>query len=110
MKKAAAAVWTFLDGWKLPIGVIALLGAKTWDGLHNGHAGDVVGLLLTYFGWSPGVDVDYAQAASAVIILLGIGHKVVKAKRQRKAGSSVSGLLSTEGAVQEYIDKAQKQG
>lgn len=101
-------VLTFLDGWKLFIGVGLLVGAKTWDGLHNGHAGDALGLVLAMLGWTPDVGLDYAQLAAAVTILVGAAHKVVKAGAQIKAGSSISGLLSTEGAVQQYIDKAQR--
>jgi len=41
-------------------------------------------------------------------IIVGAGHKLVKARAQLKAGSTVAGLLTTEGTVQQYIDKAQR--
>lgn len=96
-------VLKFLDGWKLVIGVVVLIAVKAWDGLHNGHAGDVVGLILTMFGWNPSADlgIDFAQAAGAVMVLIGVGHKVVKAKKQSKAGAANSELLSAEGYAAE---------
>lgn len=98
-------VLQFLDGWKLPIGVVVLIAAKIYDGLHNGHTGDFVGLILSMLGWNPSASlgIDYGQAAAAIMILFGIGHKVVKAKQQVDAGSSISGALSEEGYVQKYI-------
>jgi hypothetical protein len=94
-----------LDGWKLVIGVVLLTAVKVYDGLNNGHAGRPVEMVLTLLGWNPSADlgVDFGQAAAAVTILIGIGSKVVKAQKQFKAGSSVPGLLSTEGFVAEAV-------
>jgi hypothetical protein len=102
-------VLKFLDGWKLVIGVVILIAVKVWDGLHNGHAGDMAGLVLTMLGWNPSaaLGIDFAQAAGAITVLVGIGHKVVKAQAQIRAGSTVEGALSTEGFVQKYIADAQ---
>lgn len=102
----------FLDGWKLVIGVVVLIAVKVYDGLNNGHAGDIVGLILTMLGWNPSAElgIDFAQAAGAVMILVGIGHKVVKAQQQVKVGSTVAGALSTEGFVQKYVADAIKAG
>lgn len=96
-------VLKFLDGWKLVIGVVVLIGVKVFDGLNNGHAGDIVGLILTMIGWNPSAElgIDFAQAAGAVMVLVGVGHKVVKAKIQSKAGASATELLSAEGYVAE---------
>jgi hypothetical protein len=90
-----------LDGWKLVIGVVVLIGVKVWDGLHNGHAGDAVGLVLTMLGWNPSASlgIDFGQAAGAVMVLVGLGHKVYKAQAQVRAGSSLAGALSDEGHV-----------
>lgn len=94
-----------LDGWKLVIGVVVLIGVKVYDGLTNGHAGDAVGLVLTMLGWNPGaaLGIDFGQAAGAIMVLVGLGHKVVKAQRQVRAGSSVAGSLSAEGYVADAV-------
>jgi hypothetical protein len=36
-------------------------------------------------------------------VLVGLGHKVVKAQRQVRAGSSVAGSLSAEGYVADAV-------
>jgi len=101
-----------LDGWKLVIGVVVLIAVKVYDGLNNGHAGDIVGLVLTMLGWNPSASlgIDFAQAAGAVTVIIGIAHKVVKAQQQVRAGASLAGTLSTEGYVQKYVADAQKRG
>jgi hypothetical protein len=101
-------VLKFIDGWKLVIGVVALTGVKVYDGMNNGHAGDVVGMLLTLLGYNPGADlgIDFGQAAAAIMIVVGVGHKVVKAQRQARAGAKPSELLSSEGYVVEAVDQA----
>lgn len=94
-----------LDGWKLVIGVVVLIAVKTWDGLHNGHAGDAVGLILTMLGWNPSADlgIDFGQAAGAVMVLVGLAHKVVKAQKQVKAGATLSETLTTEGVIKQAL-------
>lgn len=98
-------VLKFLDGWKLVIGVLLLTAVKVYDGLNNGHAGKPIEMVLTLLGWNPAADlgVDFGQAAAAITIIIGIGAKVAKAQKQAKAGSSVPGLLSTEGFVAEAV-------
>jgi hypothetical protein len=98
-ESAMGKVLKFLDGWKLVIGVVILTAVKVWDGMHNGHAGDMVGMILTLLGWNPsaGLGIDFGQAAGAIVILIGLGHKVVKAQQQARAGASPTELLSTAG-------------
>lgn len=95
-----------LDGWKLVIGVVALIGVNVYDGMTNGHAGDIVGLILTMLGWNPSatLGIDFAQAAGAVMVLIGLGHKTYKAQQQVRAGSSLAGALSTEGYVAQAVE------
>jgi hypothetical protein len=97
-----------LDGWKLVIGVVVLIGVKVYDGMTNGHAGDMVGLVLTMLGWNPSaaLGIDFGQAAGAVMVLVGLGHKVVKAQQQAKAGAPASALLSQDGYVGMAINDA----
>lgn len=100
-------VLRFLDGWKLVIGVVILIAVKVYDGMNNGHAGDMVGLILTLIGWNPSASlgIDFGQAAGAVMVLIGLGHKVFKAQKQIRAGSSVSGALGEEGFVASAVYK-----
>jgi hypothetical protein len=94
-------VLKFLDGWKLVIGVVILAAVKVYDGLNNGHAGDAVGLALTMFGYNPSADlgIDFAQLAGAITVVIGIGHKVVKAQAQARAGATAAELLSPAGQL-----------
>jgi hypothetical protein len=94
-------VLKFLDGWKVVIGVVVLTGVKVFDGLNNGHAGDIVGMVLTLLGWNPSAElgIDFGQLAGAIMIVVGIGHKVAKAQKQARAGASASELLSAEGYI-----------
>jgi len=102
-------VLRFLDGWKLVIAVVVLFGVKVYDSLNNGHAGDIVGAVLTVLGWMPSGDFTgegMTQAVAGGVAVWAIIHKVIKAQRQVKAGSSVAGALSTEGYVSEYVADA----
>ena len=97
-------VLKFVDGWKLVIAVLAIAGASAWDMAHNGHAGDVAGIVLALLGYTPGAEWsvlarDLATHGLAIVALV---HKVIKAQQQVRAGSSVSGSLSAEG----YVSKA----
>ena len=98
----------FLDGWKLVIGVVILAAVKVYDGMNNGHAGDMVGMVLTLLGYNPSASlgIDFGQLAGAVTILIGIGHKVVKAQQQARAGATGAELLSPAG----FIKLAEAQG
>ncbi len=99
-------VLKFLDGWKLVIAVVALAGVNAWDQAHNGHAGNVVAIILSLLGYTPGADwlVIARDLGTHGLAIVAILHKLVKAQRQVKAGSSVSGTLSTEGYVRKYVD------
>ncbi len=101
-------VLKFLDGWKLVIAVVALAGVNAWDQAHNGHAGNVVAIILSLLGYTPGADwlVVARDLGTHGLAVVAIIHKVVKAQQQVKAGSSVSGALSTEGFVQKYVHDA----
>jgi hypothetical protein len=101
-------VLKFLDGWKLVIGVVALLGVKLWDAAHNGHAGDIVGAILSVLGWMPAADysTEIARAVPGLLVIWGLVHKLIKAQQQVKAGSSVAGALSTEGYITKYVSDA----
>lgn len=87
-----------LSGWKLLIGVVALLAAQTYDHMSNGSAGDIVGAVLKVFGWMPdqGV-VDFSVLVPALVITVGAAGKLWRAQQQARAGAKVSELLSTEG-------------
>lgn len=103
-----------IDGWKFTIGVISVFVAKVYDGLANGHAGDIIGSVVDVLGWSPEAfgGPEIAVAAGAAGALIGFGHKLWKARKQLKAGAPVSDLLSTGGYVveriEETIDEAEK--
>jgi hypothetical protein len=96
-----------IDGWKMTIGVVAVFAAKVYDGLTNGHAGDIVGTVTDVLGWSPeafgGPEITVAAGATGIVI--GFVHKLWKARKQLKAGTPVSGLLSTDGYVAERIEE-----
>lgn len=104
-------VLRFLDGWKLVIGVAIIFACKVWDGMNNGHAGDMVGNVLSILGWMPGPQSGFTTegmtvAAASAIALWGFFAKFYKAAQQVKAGSSVAGALSTEGYVSKYVSDA----
>lgn len=90
-----------LDGWKLLLGVLALFAVQVYDQTQNGHAGDIVGAVLTVLGWMPaGFDLTLLpHAAASAVAVWGFIHKLVKAQKQVRAGSSVAGALGTEGYV-----------
>jgi len=94
-----------LDGWKLVIFVLALAGAKAWDMAHNGHAGDAIGIALSLLGYTQGA--DWAVLARDMGVHLGalaaIGHKVIKAQRQMKAGATLGETLSPVGAIKAAV-------
>lgn len=94
-----------LDGWKLVIAFVALVGVKAWDAASNGHAGDLVGILLAMLGWAPPEWTAAAagEAAASLLGLVAIIHKVVKAQRQARAGATASELLSGPGYVKAAI-------
>ena len=65
----------FLEGWKLLIGITILFLAKVYDGASNGHAGNIVGNVLSIFGWMPGPQSGFTfegvtVAASAMMVAL----------------------------------------
>lgn len=101
-------VLRFLDGWKLVIAVIVMFGAGVYDQTQNGHAGDIVGAILTVLGWTTGAvgQGEITQAVASAVAIWAVVHKVIKAQRQVKAGSSVAGTLSAEGYVSEYVADA----
>lgn len=105
MQSTVGKILKFLDGWKLVIGVVILAGTKTWDMAHNGHTGDYIGIVLNLLGWSPSGDWGTValDAAGPIMILVGIVGKLVKAQQQLRAGTPVSGLLSTQGYVNSYL-------
>jgi hypothetical protein len=102
-------VLQFLDGWKLVIGVVGLFGVNVWDAYHNGHAGQIVGSILVTLGWLPPGEWTgeaMTKAALAGVALWGFFSKLYKAQAQVRAGSSISGALSTEGYVSKYVSDA----
>ena len=106
-------VFKFLEGWKLMIGVAILFSAKVYDAMHNGHSGDIIGSLLSVLGWIPGAQSGFTPegitvAAASGVALVGFIMKLYTAQKQYRAGSSVSGLLSTEGYVASAIQDATK--
>lgn len=104
---SAAKLLRLLDGWKLVIGVVVLFVSKVFDALNNGHSGDLVGSILSALGWLPtgyGFDAQSIAVASAsALALWGFVSKMIKAQKQLRAGTSIAGLLSTEGYVSQYI-------
>lgn len=101
----ASKVLKFLDGWKLVIGVAVLFGSKVFDSLNNGHSGEPIAAVLSVLGWLPStIDAgSITVAAASAVALWGFISKLYKAQQQSKAGTSASGLLSTEGYVNKYI-------
>jgi hypothetical protein len=102
---AMGKVLKYLDGWKLMIGVAILAGTKAWDMAHNGHSGDIAGVILTLLGWTPNAEWSglAVQMAGPIMILIGTVSKLFKAQKQFRSGTSIAGLLSTEGYVTQYV-------
>lgn len=100
----------YLDGWKLFIVVIVLFGSRLYDAAHNGHTGDIVGAVFAALGWSPAAaaldPVALGAAATGALAIWGVFSRAWKAQAQLRAGSSVAGLLSTEGYVSKYVADA----
>lgn len=96
-----------LDGWKLVIAMLLIFGSRVYDAAHNGHTGDIIGSILAAMGWAPAGDLASPQAlggaVTGALALWAIVSKVVKAQKQYSAGSSIKGLLSTEGYVSQYL-------
>jgi hypothetical protein len=95
----------FLDGWKLVIGVLVLLAVHIYDASTGSHSANLTTSILNVIGWAPGSDWLQAigQATGAVMILVGLISKFVKAVQQARAGSSLAGLLTTEGYISKYV-------
>lgn len=105
-------VLKFLDGWKLVIFTLILFASRIYDAANNGHTGDIVGALLAALGMTPAAaaldPAAMAAAATGALAIWGVFSKVYKAQKQLKAGSSASGLLSTEGFVAKYVADSTK--
>jgi hypothetical protein len=89
-----------LDGWKLVIAVLGIFSCGVYDAYHNGHTGQFLASVLTTIGWLPPGEWTGEAMTKAVlgaVAILGLVGKLIKAQQQRMAGSSMSGLLSTEG-------------
>ena len=91
-------IWKALDGQKLMLGVLALFIVKTWDATHNGHAGDLVGAVLSVFGWLP-QGIDFGQAVPSAVIVLGFFHRLYKDGKEKKAGATLAEVGTPTGAV-----------
>lgn len=106
------AAYNFLKGYRLMIGVAIIFAAKVWDGMNNGHAGDIVGNVLNILGWLPtdgGATISgIAAAAGSAIALFGFWAKVYLAQRQVRNGATVGEALTTKGYVKYYIAQEQK--
>jgi hypothetical protein len=87
-----------LEGWKLVIGVLILAAAGVYDHYNNGSAGSIVAAVLATVGWMPS-GVDIPQLAGALVAIIGIGAKVMRAQRQLRAGAKPSELLSAQGYI-----------
>jgi len=104
--------WNALDGWKTVIGFLIYFGFSTYDHVTGHKTLDIVSLVLTAVGWGlNGTGMDGSTMGSAVgaaVILVGITHKLAKANSQRKAGASLTDLLSEEGYISKIVDDIQK--
>ena len=103
----------FLEGWKLLIGITILFLAKVYDGASNGHAGNIVGNVLSIFGWMPGPQSGFTfegvtVAAASALTLVGYFAKLWRAQQQVRAGSSLVGSLATEGYLAKAVSDAVK--
>lgn len=101
-------LWKVLDGYKLMLGVGGLFLVGVWDAMTNGHAGDIVGAILTALNWLPPADGEWSgeavsKAAFSFVAVVGFFAKLWKANRQLKAGASLTQTLSTEGFVKQGI-------
>lgn len=100
-------VLKFLDGWKLVIFTLVLFASRIYDAANNGHTGDIVGAVFAALGMTPAAaaldPVALGAAATGALAIWGVFSKVYKAQKQLKSGSSVPGLLSTEGFVAQYV-------
>lgn len=87
-------VWTFLDGWKSWI-VALILAYKLW--CHGCASGSYLDVAVNALGWS---DVqgafDPKEFLLAVGFLVAVGHRLLKAIKQFRAGVPVA-LLNSPG-------------
>lgn len=102
-------VLKFLDGWKLVIAVVAMFGVSVYDQTQNGHAGDIIGAILTVLGFLPTGEAfsasEIGKAASSALAVWALVHKAIKANRQLRAGATASELLTAEGYAAELLIK-----
>ena len=100
-----AKVLEALKGWKLIIGVLLVFGVGVYDQMANGHAGDVVGAVLTVLGWMPAADWStmIKDAVPSMVVIIGLVGKLVTAYKQSRAGATAGELLSTKGYVKAAI-------
>jgi hypothetical protein len=93
-----------LDGWRLLIGVTILFLVGVWDAYHNGHAGNLVGSVLSVLGWLPGAQDGFTAsgitgAAGSAVALIGFFGRLWKANQQLRAGATLSEVNSPAGVV-----------
>lgn len=103
----AKSAWTFLDGWKSWIvAVVAVYKLACHDCGGAGYAAAVIHAL----GWDTVTAAfDPAQALAAGLVVIALGHKVVKAVRQYSTGVPMEYVLTNTGAVLE-VEKTKAQG
>ena len=78
MKKVIKA----LDGYKLLIGVVAAVAVRVYDQMTGAHATSFVDAILGVAGYSSATGVvDIPTITASVVVLIGAGHKLVKAKQ-----------------------------
>jgi hypothetical protein len=91
-----AKVLKALEGWKLVIGVLILAAAGVYDHYNNGSAGSIVAAVLATLGWMP-QGVDISQLTGALVVIIGIGGKVIRAQKQMRAGATLAEAGSLVG-------------
>jgi hypothetical protein len=94
--EAMQKVLKALEGWKLVIGVVILTGAAIYDHYNNGSAGSIVAAVLATLGWMPS-GVDISQLAGALVVIVGISGKVIRAQKQMRAGATLAEAGSLVG-------------
>jgi hypothetical protein len=101
------SVWTILDGWKSWIvAVVAVYKLACHD---CGGAGYAVAAIHA-LGWDTVTAAfDPAQALAAGLVIVALGHRVVKAVRQYRAGVPMEYVNTNTGAILE-VEKTKAQG
>jgi membrane glycosyltransferase len=80
-------VWTFLSGWKRVIVLLLFVAQSVCASFGITGPFQYLGMLLSALGWSASdAAMDPSVVSGAVLTLIAVGHAIVKAWREWRAG------------------------